>query len=190
LLLRHEQLQTLPHIEHGFVSTHIEKEASSGCPFGDLFGGVALNKDMKPMARLSVLKNPLLLGFDEIERLIDQIAKGAGDGYPPYNIERLDRENGADCLRITLAVAGFTREQLEITVEDNQIMIRGKQTDDTDRAYLHRGIAARQFQKTFVLADGIQVEGADLANGLLTIDFIRPVPERIVKRVEIGNGSA
>lgn len=142
------------------------------------------------MARVSVLKNPLLLGFDEIERLIEQITQGAGDGYPPYNIERLDREKRGECLRITLAVAGFAREDLEITMEDHQIMIRGKQTDDTQRTYLHRGIAARQFQKTFVLADGIQVETANLQNGLLTIDFIRPTPERIVQRVEIGTGHA
>ncbi len=145
------------------------------------------------MARISVLKNPLLLGFDQIERLIDQIttgAGGAGDGYPPYNIERLEsdgREGGrGDCLRITLAVAGFSRDNIEITVEDHQIMIRGRQTDDTDRTYLHRGIAARQFQKTFVLADGIQVGTANLANGLLTIDFVRPTPERVVRRIEIG----
>ncbi len=141
------------------------------------------------MARVSVLKNPLLLGFDEIERLIDQITQGVGDGYPPYNIERLHREEGGECLRITLAVAGFKREDLEITIEDHQIMIRGKQTDDTERTYLHRGIAARQFQKVFVLADGIQIEKANLANGLLIIDFIRPTPERIVQRVEIGTGN-
>lgn len=142
------------------------------------------------MARLSVLKNPLLLGFDEIERLIEQITQGAGDGYPPYNIERLNRDDSGECLRITLAVAGFSRDELDITMEDNQIVIRGKQTEDTERTYLHRGIAARQFQKTFVLADGIQIEAANLANGLLTIDFVRPTPERVVQRIEIGTRTA
>ncbi|MEO0619637.1 MAG: Hsp20 family protein [Pseudomonadota bacterium] len=142
------------------------------------------------MARLSVLKNPLLLGFDEIERLIDQLTQGGGDGYPPYNIERLEREDGADCLRLTLAVAGFARRDLDVTMEDHQIVIRGKQNDDTERVYLHKGIGSRQFQKTFVLADGIQVKDANLANGLLTIDFVRPVPDRVITRVEIGSSDS
>jgi HSP20 family molecular chaperone IbpA len=129
----------------------------------------------------------MLLGFEEIERLIDRVGKGASDGYPPYNIERIakDGERG-ELLRITLAVAGFTRDQLEITVEDNQLTIRGKQQDDKSREYLYRGIAARQFQRTFVLADGIEIKSADLNNGLLSIDLIRHEPERLVRRIEIG----
>ncbi|MGE0628734.1 MAG: Hsp20 family protein [Hyphomicrobiaceae bacterium] len=142
------------------------------------------------MARLSVLSSPLLLGFDEIERLIDRLGKHGGDGYPPYNIERIKSEHdGAELLRITLAVAGFARDDLDITVEDNQLMIRGKQSDDTGREYLYRGIAARQFQRTFVLADGIEVRSADLANGLLSIDLIRHEPERLVRSIAIGEGS-
>jgi len=134
---------------------------------------------------MSMLSNPLLLGFEEIERLIDRAGKGAGDGYPPYNIERVSKD-GAELLRITLAVAGFTRDQLEITLEDNQLMIRGKQQDDKSREFLYRGIAARQFQRTFVLADGIEVKAADLDNGLLAIDLVRHEPERLVRKIEIG----
>ena len=139
------------------------------------------------MSRVPSLSSPFLLGFDEIERALDRAAKVA-DGYPPYNIERLaaDQEN-PDRLRITLAVAGFTRDQLEVTVEENQLVIRGKQQDDKSRQYLHRGIAARQFQRTFVLAEGMEVLGADLKNGLLEIDLARPEPERLVKRVSITN---
>jgi HSP20 family molecular chaperone IbpA len=139
------------------------------------------------MSRMSLLSSPLLLGFEEIERLVDRIGKGGGDGYPPYNIERMEQQDGgAETLRITLAVAGFTRDQLEITLEDNQLAIRGKQVDETPREYLHRGIAARQFQRTFVLADGIEVRSADLENGLLTIDLVRREPERLQRRIEIG----
>jgi len=136
---------------------------------------------------MSLLSSPMLLGFEEIERLIDRVGKGASDGYPPYNIERIakDGERG-ELLRITLAVAGFTRDQLEITVEDNQLTIRGKQQEDKSREYLYRGIAARQFQRTFVLADGIEIKSADLNNGLLSIDLIRHEPERLVRRIEIG----
>ena len=139
------------------------------------------------MTRVSLLNSPLLLGFEEIERLIDRVGKGGGDGYPPYNIERIARtDEGPELLRITLAVAGFTRDQLEVTVEDSQLVVRGRQDDDKTREYLHRGIAARQFQRTFVLADGIEVRSADLDSGLLTIDLVRHLPDRMVKRVEIG----
>lgn len=142
------------------------------------------------MSRLTPLSSPLLLGFDDIERLIDRLGKG-GEGYPPYNIERVVRPTGdGEALRITLAVAGFTRDQLEITLEDNQLMIRGRQTDEPDREFLHRGIAARQFQRTFVLADGIEVQSADLSDGLLAIDLIRPQSERIVRRISIGSDPA
>lgn len=138
------------------------------------------------MSRISMLSSPLLLGFEEIERQIDRATKGSGDGYPPYNIERLDAVNGdSETLRITLAVAGFTRDQLEITLADSQLIVRGKQTEDKARNYLYRGIAARQFARTFVLAEGIEVKSADLADGLLTIDLKRLEPERLVRTIEI-----
>lgn len=138
------------------------------------------------MSRVPSLSSPFLLGFDEIERALDRVAKAA-DGYPPYNIERICCDgNAPDRLRITLAVAGFTRDQLDVTVEENQLVIRGRQQDDMPRQYLHRGIAARQFQRTFVLADGMDVLGADLRNGLLSIDLARPEPERVVKTISIS----
>ena len=138
------------------------------------------------MSRVPSLSSPFLLGFDEIERALDRVAK-ASDGYPPYNIERLPRdEDSPERLRITLAVAGFARDQLDVTVEESQLVIRGKQQDDKSRQYLHRGIAARQFQRTFVLADGIEVLGADLKNGLLSVDLARPEPQRTVKTISIS----
>jgi HSP20 family molecular chaperone IbpA len=138
------------------------------------------------MSRVPSLSSPFLLGFDEIERALDRVTKAA-DGYPPYNIERLTRDqDNPERLRITLAVAGFTRDQLDVTVEENQLVIRGKQQDDKSRHYLHRGIAARQFQRTFVLADGMDVLGADLRNGLLSVDLARPEPERVVKTIDIS----
>jgi HSP20 family molecular chaperone IbpA len=138
------------------------------------------------MTRFPSLSHPFMLGFDDIERALDRVAKATNDGYPPYNIERVSRtESEPERLRITLAVAGFTREQLEITLEENQLLIRGRQVEDKSRAYLHRGIAARQFQRTFLLADGMEVLGADLSNGLLSVDLARPEPERIVRRIDI-----
>lgn len=140
------------------------------------------------MTRLPMLSHPLLLGFEEIERMIDRAGKASADGYPPYNIERIAKEDGrAELLRITLAVAGFTRDQLDITLEDNQLTVRGKQSDDKSREFLYRGIAARQFARTFVLADGIEVKSADLSNGLLSIDLHRLEPEKLVRRIEIGS---
>jgi len=137
------------------------------------------------MSRVPSLSSPFLLGFDEIERVLDRVAK-ASDGYPPYNIERVAAAEGnPERLRITLAVAGFTRDQLDVTIEESQLVIRGRQHDDKTRQYLHRGIAARQFQRTFVLADGIEVMGADLKNGLLSIDLARPEPERLVRTISI-----
>ena len=137
------------------------------------------------MSRISPLSSPFLLGFDEIERVLDRVSKAA-DGYPPYNIERIARAaDSPERLRITLAVAGFTRDQLDVTIEENQLVIRGRQQDDKTRQYLHRGIAARQFQRSFVLAEGMEVLAADLKNGLLSIDLIRPQPERIVKTISI-----
>jgi len=138
------------------------------------------------MSRQSPFGHPFLLGFDEIEQALDRVAKAASDGYPPYNIERLPRtDNEPERLRITLAVAGFTREQLDITLEENQLVIRGRQTEEKTRHFLHRGIAARQFQRTFLLAEGMEVLGADLSNGLLSIDLARPEPERIIRRIDI-----
>ena len=137
------------------------------------------------MSRLSLFNSPLLLGFDHFERALDRVSKISSDGYPPYNIEQL----GENALRITLAVAGFTMSDLAITVEDNQLVVRGKQTDDTERIYLHRGIAARQFQRSFVLAEGIEVSGAWLDNGLLNIDLVRPEIESRVRTVEIKSGA-
>lgn len=139
------------------------------------------------MSRVPSLSSPFLLGFDEIERVLDRVVKGA-DGYPPYNIERCGREDGQpECLRITLAVAGFTRDQLDVTTEENRLVIRGRQLpDERPRQFVHRGIAARSFERTFVLADGMFVVGADLKNGLLSIDLARPEPERVVKQIAIN----
>jgi HSP20 family molecular chaperone IbpA len=132
--------------------------------------------------------SPLFLGFDHLEQMLDRASKTAADGYPPYNIEQL----GPSGLRITLAVAGFTMDDLQITLEDNQLVIRGRQQDDTQgRVFLHRGIAARQFQRAFVLAEGIEVKGAWMDNGLLHIDLARPQPETRVRSIPIrraGNG--
>jgi HSP20 family molecular chaperone IbpA len=137
------------------------------------------------MSRVPSLSSPFLLGFDEIERVLDRVTKGS-DGYPPYNIERVGRDgSNPERLRITLAVAGFTRDQLDVFIEESQLVIRGRQQDDKSRQYLHRGIAARQFQRTFVLAEGMEVLGADLRNGLLSIDLVRPEPERVVKTIAI-----
>ncbi len=145
------------------------------------------------MTRMSLISSPLLLGFEDRERLIERVAKAGSDGYPPFNIERVGGSAGdsngsepVELLRITLAVAGFKREQIEITVEDNQLRIRGRQEDDRARQYIHRGIAARQFSRTFLLADGIEVRCADLKDGLLSIDLARREPERLVRRIEIG----
>ncbi len=141
------------------------------------------------MSRLTAFSSPLLLGFDDIERMLDRVSKAASDGYPPYNIERIPATgNRGELMRITLAVAGFTQDQLDVSVEESQLVIRGRQNDDKGRDYLHRGIAARQFQRAFVLADGIEVLGADLKDGLLSIDLARPEPERIVRKIEISSG--
>jgi HSP20 family molecular chaperone IbpA len=133
------------------------------------------------MSRLSLFNSPLLLGFDHFERTLDRIQKTGAEGYPPYNIEQVSDE----VLRITLAVAGFAIDDLEIQIEDNQLVVRGRQKDDSDRIYLHRGIAARQFQRSFVLAEGIEVTGASLDNGLLSIELMRPKVEPQVRTVPI-----
>lgn len=140
------------------------------------------------MTRVAGFSSPLLLGFDEIERVLDRVTKSANDGYPPYNIERLRSDGGkVDKLRIILAVAGFGEDDLEITIEKNQLTIRGRQNEDKDREYLHRGIAARQFQRSFVLAEGMEVSGAELKNGLLAVDLVREEPERIVRKINISS---
>jgi HSP20 family molecular chaperone IbpA len=129
-----------------------------------------------------VFTSPMFLGFDHLEQMLERAAKTSSDGYPPYNIEQV----GPTALRITLAVAGFTMDDLQITQEDNQLVIRGRQTDDTEgRIFLHRGIAARQFQRAFVMAEGIEVRGAWLDNGLLHIDLAKPQPEVRVRTIEI-----
>jgi HSP20 family molecular chaperone IbpA len=134
------------------------------------------------MSRPSVFGSPLFLGFDHLEQMLDRVSKSS-DGYPPYNIEQMAENR----LRITLAVAGFAMDDLQITQEDNQLVIRGRQNDDSEgRVFLHRGIAARQFQRAFVLAEGIEVEGAWLDNGLLHVELRRPQPEVRVKRIEIN----
>jgi len=134
------------------------------------------------MSRLSLFNSPLLLGFDQFERTLDRVAKAGAEGYPPYNIEQISEQR----LRITLAVAGFGLDDLDIQVEDNQLSVRGKQQDDPARVYLYRGIAARQFQRSFVLAEGIEVVGATLDNGLLAIDLERPKAEPKVRKVPIA----
>jgi HSP20 family molecular chaperone IbpA len=136
------------------------------------------------MNKITAFNSPLLLGFDHFEQLLDRVAKSANDGYPPYNIERVS-ENG---LRITLAVAGFAREDLQILAEDNQLIVRGRQTDDEERVYVHRGIAARQFQRSFVLAEGIEISGASLDNGLLNIELVQPQPEIVSRIIDIDAG--
>ncbi|WP_297322133.1 Hsp20 family protein [uncultured Bartonella sp.] len=136
------------------------------------------------MTRMTPFSNPLLLGFETMEKTLDRLSKSA-DGYPPYNIVRLSEGEQNERLRITLAVAGFTSEDISVTVEDNQLVIRGQQAENEDYEYLHRGIASRQFQRAFVLAEGIKVGSAELKNGLLSIDLERLSPEKRVKRITI-----
>ena len=136
------------------------------------------------MSRLSVFDSPLLLGFDHFERVIDR-AKASSEVYPPYNIEQLSEEH----LRITMAVAGFKIADLEVEIEDNQLVIKGRQSEELDsRVYIHRGIASRQFQRSFVIAEGIQVVGAKLSDGLLHLDLRRPIPEPKITKINIESG--
>ncbi|BBD35625.1 Hsp20 family protein [Aminobacter sp. NyZ550] len=138
------------------------------------------------MSRMTPFSSPLLLGFDTMEKTLERLAK-SGDSYPPYNIERIrDADERSERLRITLAVAGFAENDLEVTVEENQLIVRGRQSDDKEREFLHRGIASRQFQRCFVLADGMRVIAADLKNGLLSVDLDRPEAERLVRKINIS----
>lgn len=137
------------------------------------------------MTKMSLGSHPYMLGFDQLERLMERTAKSENNGYPPYNIE----QTSANSYRITLAVAGFAEEDLSITVEDRQLVIRGRQSEEDDgRVFLHRGIAARQFQRTFVLADGVEVSGASMENGLLHVDLSRAEPEKVVQTIRINRG--
>jgi HSP20 family molecular chaperone IbpA len=137
--------------------------------------------------RLSGFNSPLMLGFDHFERILDQASKMSAEGYPPYNIEQI----GEHCLRITLAVAGFSMDDLSVSTEDNQLVIRGKNSDaEMDRIFLHRGIAARQFQRSFVLAEGIEINAAVLDNGLLHIDLERQIPDPEIKTIKIRSVQA
>ena len=138
------------------------------------------------MTRLSLFNSPFLLGFDEFERTVDRISKLSSDSYPPYNIEQISEQ----ILRISIAVAGFTKEDLEISLEGNQLLIHGSRSEpNNDRIFIHRGIATRQFQRNFILADGIKVEGASMENGLLFIDLTQPVPQEESKKIEISDSS-
>src|SRR4029077_5924423 len=145
---------------------------------------LSLTDEEKHMSRLSLFNSPLLLGFDHFERALDRVSKISSDGYPPYNIEQL----GENVLRITLAVAGFAMGDLGITIEDNQLVVRGKQADAPRGVYRHRGVAARQCQPSFVLAEGIEVRGARLDNGLLHIDLVRPEVQSRGRTIEIASG--
>jgi HSP20 family molecular chaperone IbpA len=136
------------------------------------------------MSRISVFSAPFLLGFDSFEERIDRLARSA-EGYPPYNIERSVGENGTERFLISIAVAGFARTDLEVSVEDNQLMVRGRQADEPGRDFLHRGIAARQFQRSFLLADGMEVKDATLGHGMLVITLERPKAPKIARQIDI-----
>ena len=143
------------------------------------------DKGLNDMTKMNFAAHPFLLGFEQLDRLVERTAKAGTDGYPPYNIEQLAEGR----YRITLAVAGFSESDLDITLEDGQLTIRGRQQDEGEsRTYLHRGIAARQFQRSFVLADGVEVDGAALENGLLYVELKRQTPEKVVQKIEIKRG--
>lgn len=140
------------------------------------------------MSSVMLPANAMLIGFEELERLFERGARSGGDGYPPYNIERIAAAaSEPERLRITLAVAGFSRGDLDVTLEDKRLVIRGKQAEEPKRAYIYRGIAARQFCRTFVLADGLEVRSAALDNGLLSVDLVRREPMRTVKSIAISD---
>lgn len=135
------------------------------------------------MSRMTFASHPFLLGFEELDRLVERTSKSGNEGYPPYNIEQI----GENAYRITLAVAGFSEGDLSITLEDRQLVVKGRQSDDAEgRTFLHRGIAARQFQRSFVLADGVEVSAASTENGLLHVDLIRQLPDAVVQNIAIN----
>ncbi len=136
------------------------------------------------MSRISVFSAPFLLGFDAFEERIDRLARSA-EGYPPYNIERALGDDGAERFLISIAVAGFAQSELDVTVEDNQLQVRGRQKDEPGKDYLHRGIAARQFQRNFLLADGMEVKNATLGHGMLVIELERPQAAKIARKIDI-----
>jgi len=140
------------------------------------------------MTRVSMFSSPFLLGFEAFEERLDRLNKTA-EGYPPYNIERIRLEDGGERFDISIAVAGFSDSEIEVVVEDNQLQVKGRAEDRPDREFLHRGIATRQFQRCFLLADGMQVSGADLRDGLLTVHIERPQAARVARRIEINAGS-
>ena len=167
-----------------FARTSFPSDVEVGPPFRDPAES-RFDKGLKDMTKVTFASHPYLLGFEELDRLVERTAKTGNDGYPPYNIEQ--RSDAS--YRITLAVAGFAEADIAITLESNQLVIRGRQGEEGDcRVFLHRGIAARQFQRSFVLADGVEVSGATLENGLLHIDLVRAAPETVVRTIEINQG--
>ena len=136
------------------------------------------------MSRVSLFSAPFLLGFDALEERVDRLQKAA-DGYPPYNIERTIDADGTEKFLISIAVAGFSERELEVVAEDNQLLVKGRQKDEGTREFLHRGIAARQFQRHFLLAEGVEVREATLKNGMLTIAVVRPKADKIARRIDI-----
>ncbi len=145
------------------------------------------DKGLGRMTRVTFASHPYLLGFEQLDRMVERTVKSGNDGYPPYNIEQVD----AAAYRITLAVAGFREEDLSITVEDSQLVIRGRQSEEAEgRVFLHRGIAARQFQRSFVLADGVEVAAALLENGLLHLDLMRQLPDTVITTIKINSSKS
>ncbi|AHM04333.1 Small heat shock protein [Roseibacterium elongatum DSM 19469] len=175
------------HLAQTAFDPHIFLERAVADDRGGVRPQIAFMQRMCLMTKLTLGSHPFLLGFDQLERLVERTAKSGNDGYPPYNIE----QRGENAYRITLAVAGFADADLSITVEDRQLVIRGKHRDDDDaRVFLHRGIAARQFQRSFVLADGVEVAGASMEHGLLHIDLKRAVPDSVVQTIRINSAKA
>lgn len=178
------QAKHLPHLQRPAASPIFVK---TGLPNPGPEPRRSLVTEDVPMSKLTLGSHPFLLGFDQLERLVERTAKSGNDGYPPYNIE----QKGENAFRITLAVAGFAEGDLSITLEDRQLVVRGRQSDDADdRVFLHRGIAARQFQRSFVLADGVEVAGASMENGLLHVDLHRARPDSVVQTIQIRNGGS
>ena len=158
-----------------------DHEQQIGCLLEPLLKNEPCSFEEVYMSRLSLFNSPLMLGFEQFEQAVDMISKTASDGYPPYNVEKI----GENKIRITLAVAGFSPEDMNVQIENNQLVIRGKAKPDDDKEYLHRGIAARQFRRAFVLAEGIEVLDAKLDNGLLHVDLEQPLQNVAIRKIEI-----